>query len=118
MTSTPQSSRCFPHVNTDFAEGLRFPYRMSVIAFPDSWPGRPAQRRAVMLGWVLNFSTMTAPTVWRTTMVLGWMDATWAMSASPLPQSVRLFLSPALPSTVIYASPEFAFAKTIAASVP
>lgn len=64
------------------------------------------------LGWSNQGSTRTGPTICMITTVFAQCDAVLRMSWSPECHRVRLLRSPALPLTVMYPSPESAFAKT------
>lgn len=68
---------------------------------------------AVTLGFSTHDSMMDGPTECATTMVLLFAAATAWMRLSALCHKVRLFLSPKLPSTVIYPSPESELTNTI-----
>ncbi|SRR6266702_801969 len=117
--------------------GFTAPYSTSTSAFPVSVPPSPAQMTAVTFGWSIQGSRMIGPTEFTTTIVLLFCAATARTSASPLRHAVKFFLwggrwhvefltwnegravtclSPSLPSTVMYSSPESDCKKTIAAS--
>ncbi|KAJ2976500.1 hypothetical protein NUW54_g11554 [Trametes sanguinea] len=81
--------------------GFTSPHSTSTIAFPDSCPGKLAQITAVTFGFSIHGSMIAGPTECTTTTVFGFALATASMSGSALIQSVKFFLSPSFPSTVI-----------------